>query len=89
MIGERAVRQEALFYDFDLHDHVPADHLLRSIDRFVELTDIRRELTPYYSAIDHPSIDPEMMIHMLLIGYCCGIRSEQRLDPAPSNPAAS
>ena len=51
MMGERAVRQKALFYGFNLDDHVPADHLLRSIDRFVELTDIRRHLAPYYSAI--------------------------------------
>jgi transposase len=79
MMGERAVRQEALFYGFNLDDHVPAHHLLRSIDRFVELTDIRRELAPYYSAIGRPSIDPELMIRMLLIGYCCGIRSERRL----------
>ncbi len=79
MMGERAVRQEALFYGFNLDDHVPADHLLRSIDRFVELADIRRELAPYYSAIGRPSIDPELMIRMLLIGYCCGIRSERRL----------
>ena len=79
MMGERAVRQEAFFYGFDLDDHVPADHLLRSVDRFVELTDIRRELAPYYSAIGRPSIDPELMIRMLLTGYCCGIRSERRL----------
>ncbi len=79
MMGERAIRQEAFFYGFDLDDHVPADHLLRSIDRFVELTGIRRELAPYYSAIGRPSIDPELMIRMLLIGYCCGIRSERRL----------
>jgi transposase len=79
MMGERAVRQEALFYGFNLHDHVPADHLLRSIDRLVELISIHRQLAPYYSAIGRPSIDPELMIRMLLIGYCCGIRSERRL----------
>ncbi len=79
MMGERAIRQEALFFGFNLDAHVPADHLLRSIDRFVELSDIRRQLTPYYSAIGRPSIDPELMIRMLLIGYCCGIRSERRL----------
>ena len=78
-MGERAVRREALFYGFSLEDHGPADHLLRSIDRFVELTSIRRHLEPYYSAIGRPSIDPELMIRMLLIGYCCGIRSERRL----------
>ena len=79
MMGERAVRQESLFYGFDLDDHVPADHLLRSIDRFVELSSIRSQLAPYYSAIGRPSIDPELTIRMLLIGYCCGIRSERRL----------
>src|ERR671933_802389 len=79
MMGERAVRQEALFYGFNLDDHVPADHLLRSIDRFVELSSIRRQLAPYYSAIGRPSIDPELIIRMLLVGYCFGIRSERRL----------
>ena len=79
MMGERQVRQEALFYGFDLDDHVPADHLLRSIDRFIELSDIRRHLEPFYSAIGRPSIDPELIIRMLLVGYCCGIRSERRL----------
>ena len=68
MMGERQVRQEALFYRFDLDDHVPADHLLRSIDRFVELSDIRRHLEPFYSAIGRPSIDPELIIRMLLVG---------------------
>ena len=79
MMGERQVRQEALFYGFDLDDHVPADHLLRSVDRFVELSDIRRHLEPFYSVIGRPSIDPELIIRMLLVGYCCGIRSERRL----------
>jgi transposase len=79
MMGERTVRQESLFCGFSLAAHVPADHLLRSIDRFVELSGIRRQLKPYYSAIGRPSVDPELMIRMLLIGYCCGIRSERRL----------
>ena len=79
MMGERTIRQSSLFYGFNLEDHVPSDHLLRSIDRFVELSDIRRQLAPYYSAMGRPSIDPEPMIRMLLIGYCCGIRSERRL----------
>jgi transposase len=79
MMGERQVRQEALFYGFSLEEHVPADHLLRAIDRFVELGDIRRQLEPFYSAIGRPSVDPELMIRMLLIGYCCAIRSERRL----------
>ena len=79
MMGERNTRQEAMFYGFSLEDHVPADHLLRAIDRFVELSSLRQQLAPYYSAIGRPSIDPELMIRMLLIGYCCGIRSERRL----------
>src|SRR5215469_7163697 len=79
MMGERTVRQEALFIGFSLEDHVPSDHLLRAIDRFVELSDIRRHLAPYYSAIGRPSVDPELMIRMLIVGYCLGIRSERRL----------
>src|SRR5947199_405252 len=79
MMGERRVRQDALFYEFSLEDHVPAGHLLRSIDRFVELDGLRRELAPFYSAIGRPSIDPELMIRMLIVGYCLGIRSARRL----------
>ena len=79
MMGERAVMQESLFYQFRLEDHVPADHLLRHIDRFVDLTDLRTYLAPFYSAIGRPSIDPELMIRMLIVGYCYGIRSERRL----------
>lgn len=79
MMGEQAIKQEALFYGFSLEDHVPAHHLLRSIDRFVERSGFGRHLEPQYSAIGRPSIDPELMIRMLLIGYCCGIRSERRL----------
>ena len=79
MMGERTVRQEALFIGFSLEDHVPADHLLRAIDRFVELSSLRRHLSPYYSTIGRPSVDPELMIRMLIVGYCRGIRSERRL----------
>jgi len=79
MMGERTVRQEALFYGFNLEEHVPANHLLRCIDRFVELSSLRRHLAPYYSPLGRPSGDPELMIRMLLVGYCCGIRSERRL----------
>ena len=52
---------------------------LRSIDRFVELGGLRRELAPFYSSMGRPSIDPELMIRMLIVGYCFGIRSERRL----------
>src|SRR5262252_5622448 len=79
MMGHRQVEQAALFYEFSLEKHIPADHLLRSIDRFVDLREIRRDLAPFYSSIGRPSIDPELMIRMLLIGYCFGIRSERRL----------
>jgi transposase len=79
MMGKRTVMQEALFYGFSLEDHVPRDHLLRSIDRFVDLGGMREHLRPYYSEMGRPSIDPELMIRMLIIGYCMGIRSERRL----------
>ena len=79
MMGERMVAQEALFYGFSLDRHVPADHLLRSIDRFVELPGLREQLRPFYSETGRPSIDPELLIRMLLVGYCFGIRSERRL----------
>jgi transposase len=79
MMGERRVRQDALFYEFSLEDHVPEGHLLRLIDRFVAFDGLRQELAPYYSAIGRPSVDPELMIRMLLVGYCFGIRSERRL----------
>lgn len=79
MMGKRVEVQSALFYEFDIESHVPADHLLRSLDRFVDLKSIRDHLEPFYSVIGRPSIDPELMIRMLLVGYCMGIRSERRL----------
>jgi transposase len=79
MMGERTVMQEALFYEFSLERYVPGDHMVRSIDRFVDLSDIRTHLRPFYSNIGRPSIDPELMIRMLIVGYCFGIRSERRL----------
>lgn len=79
MMGERRSGQDALFYEFSLERHVPAGHLLRSIDRFVDLDGLRCELAPFYSEIGRPSIDPELMIRMLIVGYCFGIRSERRL----------
>lgn len=79
MMGPRQEFQAALFYEFNLEDHVPGDHLLRSIDRFVDLSNIRPHLASFYSDIGRPSVDPELMIRMLLIGYIMGIRSERRL----------
>ena len=61
MMGERQVQQDALFYEFSLERHVPERHLLRSIDRFVELNGLRRELAPFYSEMGRPSIDPVPM----------------------------
>ena len=79
MMGPRQEAQGALFYEFSIEDHVPDDHLLRRIDRFVDLSDIRRHLGPHYSSTGRPSVDPELMIRMLLVGYVMGIRSERRL----------
>ena len=79
MMGPRQEAQAALFYEFSLEDHVPQDHLLRSIDRFVDLTSIRTHLADFYSHTGRPSVDPELLIRMLLVGYCFGIRSERRL----------
>jgi transposase len=78
MMGRQAT-PERLFYDFCLDDHVPDDHLLRRIDQFVDLDGVRRELKPYYSPMGRPSVDPELMIRMLIVGYCFAIRSERRL----------
>jgi len=78
MMGVQATSAQ-LFYDFCLDDHVPADHLLRGIERHLDLEGIRRELKPFYSNMGRPSVDPELMIRILIIGYCMGIRSERRL----------
>ncbi len=79
MMGEHLGRQDRLFYEFCLDDRVPDDHLLRRVDAVLDLNWLRAELAPYYSHTGCPSIDPELMIRMLLIGYCYSIRSERRL----------
>jgi transposase len=79
MMGQHGGNQDRLFYSFNLDAQVPADHLLRGIDRFLDLSDLRRHLSPFYSHTGRPSIDPELMMRMLLVGYCFGIRSERRL----------
>ncbi|TKB76791.1 MAG: transposase [Mesorhizobium sp.] len=78
MMGSQ-VAPAQLFYDFCLDDHVPDDHLLRRIDQFLDLESVRSELKPFYSTIGRPSIAPELMMRMLVVGYCMGIRSERRL----------
>jgi transposase len=79
MMGEQLGRQDRLFYEFCLEDRVPADHLLRRIDAVLELSWLRTELAPYYSHTGCPSVDPELMLRMLIVGYCYSIRSERRL----------
>jgi transposase len=79
MMGSNDKPQEELFYSFNLDDVVPEDHLLREIDQFLDFSELREHLAPYYSHTGRPSIDPELMIRMLLIGYCLGIRSERQL----------
>jgi transposase len=79
MMGELSGRQARLFYEFCLEDQVPSDHLLRRIDGILDLSWLRSRLAPYYSHTGCPSVDPELMIRMLLVGYCYSIRSERRL----------
>ena len=79
MMGERQSGQDSLFYGFSLEAHVPGDHMLRAIDKFADLSFVREHLKDYYSHTGRPSIDPELIIRMLLVGYCFGIRSERRL----------
>lgn len=81
MMGRRSGDQRRLFYEFHLDDRIPKDHLLRRIDVFVStaLADLHQELEQHYSAIGRPSVDPELMLRMLIVGYCYGIRSERRL----------
>jgi transposase len=74
MMGQLSSGQERLFYSFNIEDHIPANHLLRNIDRCLDLSDLR-----HYSPIGRPSIDPQLMIRLLIVGYCYGIRSERRL----------
>jgi len=78
MVGFQAAPAQ-LFYDFCLDDYVPSDHLLRSIDGHLDLDGLRQTLKPFYSWTGRPSIDPELTIRMLMVGYCMGIRSERRL----------
>ena len=81
MMGRQTADQGALFYEFRLEDRVPEGHLLRRINAVIGpvFAGLHQRLAPYYSATGRPSIDPELMIRMLIIGYCQGIRSERRL----------
>ena len=85
---------DKLFYALNVYDIVPQDHLLRDIDRVLDLSELREHLAPYYSHPGRPSLVPELMIRMLLNGHCCGIRLERQLcyvlrsDDEPGVPLA-
>ncbi len=79
MMGRRERGQGQFFYSFDLDKVVPADHLVRQIDGVLDLDWVHKELAPYYSHTGRPSIDPVLMIRMLLVGYVFAIRSERQL----------
>ncbi len=79
MMGPRTGQQDRLSYEFNIEDRVPADHLLRRIDAALDVGWVRSELSPFYSHTGCPSVDPELMIRMLLVSYCYSIRSERKL----------
>lgn len=79
MMGPRTGQQARLFYEFNIEDRVPADHLLRRIDAVLDLSWVRSELSPLYNHTGCPSVDPELMIRMLLVSDCYSIRSERKL----------
>ncbi len=81
MMGRQRGDQSQLFYLFNLEERIPAGHLLHKINPTVTrvLTDLREKLAPFYSDIGRPSIDPELMIRMLIVGYCYGVRFERQL----------
>jgi transposase len=79
MMGALPPKQNELFYDFCPEKYLPNDHLLRQIDQVLDLSHLRQHLSSFYSFTGRPSIDPELMIRMLIVGYCYGIRSERRL----------
>ena len=78
MMGQQP-RMESLFYYFRLEDQIPEDHLLRLIDRYVDFRFVRERLKGFYSPTGRPSIDPEVLLRLLLVGYLYGITSERRL----------
>src|SRR6266446_5992621 len=79
MMGRREEGQGQFFYSFDLDKVVPPDHLVRQIDAVLDLNWVHKELAPYYSHTGRPSIDPVLMIRMLIVGYVFALRSERRI----------
>lgn len=84
MLGRQETPAQ-LFYEFDLDRHVPANHLLREIDRFLDVDGLRVALRPFYSRLGRPSIDPELIVWMLVIGYVMGIRPGARTSRGDAN----
>ena len=78
MMGQHT-RSEALFYYFRLEDHIPENHLLRLIDKHISFAFVRERLKDSYSDTGRPSVDPELLLRILLIGYLYGITSERKL----------
>jgi transposase len=87
MMGRQMVDQSQLFYLFNLEGRIPDRHLLRRVNPIVTrlLAELRTKLEPFYSEIGRPSIDPELMIRMLIVAYCYGIRSERIASTGESN----
>src|SRR6516225_6841074 len=79
MMGRRKDVQGQFFYEFDLDEVVPAEHPVRQIDAVLDLSWVHKELAPYYSHTGRPSVDPVLMIRMLIVGYAFAIRSERRI----------
>jgi transposase len=80
-MGRQTGDQSQLFYLFNLEDRIPSRHLLRRINPIVArvLAELREKLEPFYSELGRPSIDRELMMRMLIVGYCYGLRSERKL----------
>ena len=79
MMGRLKREQAQLFYSFCLEEAVPDDHQVRAIAAVLDLSWVHDELAPYYSRLGRPSIDPALMIRMLIVGYVFAIRSERRI----------
>lgn len=80
MMEQLSSGQNRLFYSFNLEDHIHTNHLLRSIDRCLDPSDLRHHLADFYSPIGRPSIDPELRIRMSIVGYCYAETLPKRLS---------
>jgi len=78
MMGQQT-RTESLFYYLRLENQIPEDHLLRLIDQHIDLSFVRERLKSFYSPTGRPSVDPEVLLRLLLVGYLYGVTSERRL----------